>query len=102
MVREPVHETWVQVIQCELRRSSKNSPYARHHGAWWVFNFTLSLNLALKQETCQLHALTALTTEERATNIHGIGYWVYLRSSVDCLVKSVPLQARGAQSVPES
>jgi len=38
----------------------------------WAFNFTLSLTLALKQETCQLYALTALTIEERATTIHGI------------------------------
>jgi len=41
--------------------------------------------LALKQQTCQLHALAALTTEERATTVHGIGYWVYLRSCVDGL-----------------
>jgi len=41
--------------------------------------------LALKQETCQLHALAALTTEERTTTVHGIGYWMYLRSSEDGL-----------------
>jgi hypothetical protein len=48
----------------------------------WTFNITLSLTLALKQETCQLHALVVLTTEERATTVHGIGNSVYLRSCV--------------------
>jgi len=33
----------------------------------WAFNFIISLTLDLKQETCQLHAVTALTTEERTT-----------------------------------
>jgi hypothetical protein len=51
----------------------------------WAFNFILSLTLALKQETCQLHAPAALTTEDRTTTVHGIGYWVYLRSSEDGL-----------------
>ena len=36
MVRGPVHETWVQQIQCDLNRSSKNSPYARHQCMWKV------------------------------------------------------------------
>lgn len=48
-----------------------------------AFNFTPSLTLALKEETGQLHVLAALATEERATTVHGIGYWVYLRSCVD-------------------
>jgi hypothetical protein len=51
----------------------------------WAFKFTLSLTLALKQETCQLHDLAALTNEERATTVHGTGYWVYLRSCVNGL-----------------
>lgn len=50
-----------------------------------AFNFTPSLTLALKEETRQLHVLAALTTEDRATTVQGIGYWVYRRSCVDGL-----------------